>query len=296
MAPPSSGMTLKRIHREIADLKKEDLGKISLGPKSPENPFMWKARIPGPEGSVYEGGVFDVEVQLAHDYPFSAPKVLFLTRIYHMNISDRGNVCIDILKHNWSPALSIFKVILSLSSLLTDPNPSDPLVPSIASEYLRRRTTHDQTAREWTRLYAKPATPTPAAPPPSEAAITSVPEVIELDVSSSRASSSSRTAPAAAAGSSSTQPKGKGRASGANTPTPAANGSRSGDVIEINDSDDEVEEIAGGAARGTKRRKSGQANGAASHNVEEESSSRRGKRRAVERPGPTADEVIVIED
>ena len=45
-------------------------------------------------------------------------------RIYHMNISERGSVCIDVLKHNWSPALSLFKVILSLSSLLTDPNPS----------------------------------------------------------------------------------------------------------------------------------------------------------------------------
>ena len=40
-----------------------------------------------------------------------------------MNISEKGNVCIDILKNNWSPALSIFKVVLSLSSLLTDPNP-----------------------------------------------------------------------------------------------------------------------------------------------------------------------------
>lgn len=46
-------------------------------------------------------------------------------RIYHMNISDRGGICIDILKHNWSPALSLFKVILSLSSLLTDPNPRE---------------------------------------------------------------------------------------------------------------------------------------------------------------------------
>ena len=62
-------MTLKRIHREILDLKKEDMGNIKLGPLGDDNPFLWKARIPGPEGSVYEGGVFEVEVQLAHDYP-----------------------------------------------------------------------------------------------------------------------------------------------------------------------------------------------------------------------------------
>jgi len=69
--------------------------------------------------------------------PGSTPSVLHATyslinpvsRIYHMNISDKGNVCIDILKNNWSPALSIFKVVLSLSSLLTDPNPCMPLIP-----------------------------------------------------------------------------------------------------------------------------------------------------------------------
>lgn len=63
-------MTLKRIHREISDLQKEDLGKIALGPQDMDNPFLWKARIPGPEGSVYEGGVFEVDVQLANDYPY----------------------------------------------------------------------------------------------------------------------------------------------------------------------------------------------------------------------------------
>jgi len=155
--------TLKRIHREISDVKKEDLGQITLVPS--DDLFVWRGTLPGPEGSVYEGGVFDIAVNLPPDYPFSAPKVTFKTRIYHMNISDQGNICIDILKHNWSPALSLFKVILSLSSLLTDPNPKDPLVPSIASQYTRNRKLHDSTARQWTELYARPKPPPPPPVP-----------------------------------------------------------------------------------------------------------------------------------
>ncbi|KAI0762226.1 ubiquitin-conjugating enzyme/RWD-like protein [Fomes fomentarius] len=159
MPPNVNSTTLKRIHREIADLKKEDLGPIKLSP-SDDDLFHWNATIPGPEGSVYEGGVYNVEIVLAHDYPFSAPRVTFRTRIYHMNINERGSICIDILKHNWSPALSLFKVILSLSSLLTDPNPKDPLVPQIATEYVRNRVQHDREARRWTELYARPSTVT----------------------------------------------------------------------------------------------------------------------------------------
>jgi ubiquitin-conjugating enzyme E2 D/E len=58
----------------------------------------------------------------------------------------------QLLKTAWSPALSLYKVILSLSSLLTDPNPADPLVPSIAQEYKKNRKRHDETAREWVKL------------------------------------------------------------------------------------------------------------------------------------------------
>ena len=61
-------MAMKRIHREIADLKKEDMGQIKLGPASSDL-FTWKAAIPGPDGSVYEGGVFNAEVKLSADYP-----------------------------------------------------------------------------------------------------------------------------------------------------------------------------------------------------------------------------------
>ena len=61
-------MTLKRIHREVADLAKEDLGPITLAPAD-DNMFVWKATIPGPQGSCYEGGIFNVEITLENDYP-----------------------------------------------------------------------------------------------------------------------------------------------------------------------------------------------------------------------------------
>jgi hypothetical protein len=70
-------MTLKRIHREIADLKKEDLGPIVLEPAE-TNLYVWKGSIPGPPGSLYEGGVFNVEIALPSDYPYVSTPVCLL--------------------------------------------------------------------------------------------------------------------------------------------------------------------------------------------------------------------------
>jgi hypothetical protein len=61
-----------------------------------------------------------------------------------------------VLKDEWSPALTMSKILLSVQSLLTDANPADPLVQSIAQEYLTNREKHDRTAVEWTRRYATP--------------------------------------------------------------------------------------------------------------------------------------------
>jgi len=108
----------------------------------------------GPENSPYAGGVFFLSIHFPTDYPFKPPKVNFITRIYHPNINSNGSICLDILRDQWSPALTISKVLLSICSMLTDPNPDDPLVPAIATQYKNERKVYDSTAAEWTRKYA----------------------------------------------------------------------------------------------------------------------------------------------
>uniref|UniRef100_A0A8I6A2G8 Ubiquitin-conjugating enzyme E2E 2 n=1 Tax=Rattus norvegicus TaxID=10116 RepID=A0A8I6A2G8_RAT len=126
---------------------------LRAGPKG-DNIYEWRSTILGPPGSVYEGGVFFLDITFSPDYPFKPPKVTFRTRIYHCNINSQGVICLDILKDNWSPALTISKVLLSICSLLTDCNPADPLVGSIATQYMTNRAEHDRMARQWTKRYA----------------------------------------------------------------------------------------------------------------------------------------------
>jgi len=111
-------------------------------------------RAVGPPDSPYQNGVFFINIHFPPDYPFKPPKVNFQTRVYHPNVNAQGSICLDILKDQWSPALTISKVLLSISSLLTDANPDDPLVPEIAHVYKTDKARFEETAREYTRKYA----------------------------------------------------------------------------------------------------------------------------------------------
>ena len=183
---------LKRIQKELIDLGKDPPANCSAGPIDEKDQYHWQATIMGPDDSPYAGGVFFLNIHFPSDYPFKPPKVSFTTRIYHPNVNSNGSICLDILNAQWSPALTISKgasppvpspvcsgpfpcaftrawpalphligcacytpaVVLSICSLLTDPNPDDPLVPEIARIYKTDRAKYEATAKEWTKKYA----------------------------------------------------------------------------------------------------------------------------------------------
>lgn len=101
------------------------------------------------------------------------PRIRFLTRIYHPNIDRLGRICLDVLKNNWSPALQIRTILLSIQALLGAPNPEDPLNEAVAKQWKASLNVFScerpltwilqenqaeaiKNAREWTKLYAQP--------------------------------------------------------------------------------------------------------------------------------------------
>lgn len=145
----------KRITKELKDIKRDGTSAgITAAPVSTSDMFLWEGTIKGPSDSPYENGNFKLTIRFPVDYPFKPPKVAFITKIYHPNIAPNGGICLDILKQQWSPALTISKVLLSICSLLNDPNPSDPLVPEIARLYEKDIEKYKLTAKEWTTKHA----------------------------------------------------------------------------------------------------------------------------------------------
>ena len=147
-------MALKRLQKELSEIQKDTPENCSAGLNNKNDLFNWDATIIGPTETPYEGGIFYLKMLFPADYPFKPPKITFNTKIYHPNINSNGDICLDILKDQWSPALSVSKILLSICSLLADPNPNDPLSPEIAALYKFNREKFIENAKDFTLRYA----------------------------------------------------------------------------------------------------------------------------------------------
>jgi ubiquitin-conjugating enzyme E2 C len=95
---------------------------ISAFPSSPENLLNWTGTIIGPTDTPYAGLTLKLSFQFPSNYPYAPPTVLFKTPIYHPNFDFSGRICLDILKDKWSAVYNVQSVLLSLQSLLGEPN------------------------------------------------------------------------------------------------------------------------------------------------------------------------------
>ncbi|KAK2984688.1 hypothetical protein RJ640_014025 [Escallonia rubra] len=155
-----------RVQKELQECNRDiQLSGIRVSPKS-DNLAHLIGAIPGPHGTPYEGGTFNIDITLpvlnrvvldfADGYPFEPPKMKFTTKVWHPNISSQsGAICLDILKDQWSPALTLKTALLSIQALLSTPEPDDPQDAVVAKQYLRDYQTFVGTARYWTETFAK---------------------------------------------------------------------------------------------------------------------------------------------
>ncbi|KAL7560649.1 hypothetical protein ACA910_001333 [Epithemia clementina (nom. ined.)] len=147
-----------RIMKELKEVGKNDTSGVQAKVINDGDIRHLRGTIQGPEGTPYEGGIFEIDIIIPKQYPFEPPKMKFMTKIWHPNISSQtGAICLDILKDNWSPALTIKTALLSLQALLCSAEPGDPQDAEVAKMYTANRGEFERTAKFWTESYAKPS-------------------------------------------------------------------------------------------------------------------------------------------
>jgi ubiquitin-protein ligase len=138
-----------RFFKELERLKVKSIARDGFVVKSTdERTHNLKVDIAGPNDSPWAGGLFTLSVTCGPDYPMKPPKAKFVGKIWHPNVGQNGDICLDVLQNMWSPALTLEQLFLSIASLLTDPNPESPMNSEAATLYKKDRQQYDARIRK----------------------------------------------------------------------------------------------------------------------------------------------------
>mmetsp|Transcript_27264 Transcript_27264/g.40257 ORF Transcript_27264/g.40257 Transcript_27264/m.40257 type:complete len:177 (+) Transcript_27264:119-649(+) len=120
----------KRLRKELQHLERtgENDDNVFLRPTTDDSILKWTALLQGPADTPYEGGIFQLKIVCGSDYPMAPPKVHFVTKIFHPNVHFRtGQICLDILQKEWSPAWGLVSACRAVLALLSDADATSPL-------------------------------------------------------------------------------------------------------------------------------------------------------------------------
>ncbi|KAJ5066814.1 ubiquitin-conjugating enzyme e2 20 [Anaeramoeba ignava] len=121
----------KRLQNELMQLMMSKTQGVSAFPQG-DNILNWSATITAPQETMYGGLTYKLSFKFSENYPYEAPTVKFVTPCFHPNVDNSGNICLDILKEKWSAIYNVTSVLISIQSLLNDPNIFSPLNPYAA--------------------------------------------------------------------------------------------------------------------------------------------------------------------
>ncbi|DBA01718.1 TPA: hypothetical protein N0F65_010128 [Lagenidium giganteum] len=137
----------RRLMRDFRKLQNDPPSGVSGAPMD-NNIMVWQAVIFGPDDTPWEGGTFNLTLEFSEDYPNKAPTVKFITKMFHPNIYNDGQICLDILQNQWSPIYDISAILTSIQSLLCDPNPNSPANSEAARLFQENRREYNRRVRE----------------------------------------------------------------------------------------------------------------------------------------------------
>lgn len=123
----------KRLEYEIKTFDTDNNGEFEV--VRVDNNMNWNVSFYGPGKGFYEGVVCKLNIRISKKYPFEAPTIIFISKMWHPNVNKNGNICLDILQDKWSPIFSIISVLRSIKSLLDDPNADSPFNSDAAKLY-----------------------------------------------------------------------------------------------------------------------------------------------------------------
>jgi ubiquitin-conjugating enzyme E2 D/E len=142
-----------RLSKELSNMQKSPPPGILAGPVN-DDLYHWEAVIQGPTGSPYQGGKFKLDIKIPPTYPHKAPEVVFVTKIYHPNVDDKGKACLPILSKDWAPSITLDKILVTIAALLAKPDPDHAQQVEMGLQFREDRPKFDATAKEWVKLYA----------------------------------------------------------------------------------------------------------------------------------------------